>query len=166
MPSRCGCEIETDVEVDVDAVSMESFPASDPPSWWAGGGTSTASHRGEEPADRSGDEPAEQRGKRTMFEFDGANCGWCLSRTLAHLRADERVRWAALQAGSSCIEVHHTASDAGDLLTGVGALLRGWRQADNGERVIVDLDVHPSSSCPAANRPCPVTAVPGQPFPQ
>ncbi|MGH9066113.1 MAG: hypothetical protein ACRD0J_01105 [Acidimicrobiales bacterium] len=67
---------------------------------------------------------------------------------LAHLRSHESVSRAELRAGRGCIEVDHDTGDFAELLEGVRADLRGWRQADNGERVMIDLDVHPSSMCP------------------
>lgn len=85
--------------------------------------------------------------RRTVIEFHGANCTWCLNHTLAHLRAHDSVTSARLHAASGCIEVNHTASDIDDLLAGTQLRLRGWRQADNGERVMIDLDVHRAGSC-------------------
>lgn len=84
----------------------------------------------------------------TLIEFHGANCAWCLNNMLTHLRSHDSVTSAEFNAGTGCIEVDHDTDDFGDLLAGVRADLRGWRQADNGERVMVDLDVHPSSACP------------------
>lgn len=86
--------------------------------------------------------------RRTVIEFSGANCVWCLNNTLAHLRSHESVLSARLQKGTACIEVDHDAGDLDELLAGLQADLRGWQRADNGERVIVDLQVHDSSECP------------------
>lgn len=84
----------------------------------------------------------------TLIEFHGANCTWCLNNMLTHLRSHDSVISAEFRAGSGCIEVDHNATDFDEILNGVQADLRGWRQADNGERVMVDLDVHSASQCP------------------
>lgn len=86
--------------------------------------------------------------KRTLIEFRGANCSWCLNNMLSHLRSHDSVIAAEFQAGKGCIEVDHDAEDFEQLLAGVESDLRGWRLADNGERVMVDLDVHESTQCP------------------
>lgn len=85
---------------------------------------------------------------RTLIEFHGANCSWCLNNMLTHLRSHESVVSVSYHAGTGCIEVDHDADDAADLLAGIQEDLRGWRQADNGERMMVDLDVHPAEACP------------------
>lgn len=84
----------------------------------------------------------------TVIEFHGANCPWCLNNMLDHLRSHESVVSVRLRSGTGCIEVEHDAADFANLLSGVQTDLRGWRQADNGERLMIDLDVHPSSACP------------------
>lgn len=86
--------------------------------------------------------------RRTVIEFKGANCSWCLNNTLSHLRSHRSVLSAHVREGTGCIEVDHDAGDADELLGGVHADLRGWQSADNGERVMVDLHVHESSDCP------------------
>lgn len=84
---------------------------------------------------------------RTLIEFHGANCSWCLNNMISHLRSSEGVVAVRFQAGTGCIEVDHDAGDVAQLLSGMRADLRGWRQADNGERVMVDLGVHSSATC-------------------
>jgi len=86
--------------------------------------------------------------RRTLIEFHGANCSWCLNNMLTHLRSHGSVQSAEFQKGTGCIEVDHDAGDFDELFEGVSMDLRGWRQADNGERVMIDLDVHPSAMCP------------------
>lgn len=83
-----------------------------------------------------------------LIEFHGANCAWCVNNMLTHLRSHELVTSAEFNAGTGCIEIDHGTVDFDELLAGVRADLRGWRQADNGERVMVDLEVHLSSACP------------------
>ena len=85
--------------------------------------------------------------RRTLIEFNGANCSWCLNRTLTHLRSHDSVLSARVREGTGCIEVDHDADDLDELLAGLHADLRGWQKADNGERVLVDLRVHEESQC-------------------
>lgn len=116
---------------------MESFPASDPPSWWKGA-------------------PASIPLRQSVIEFHGANCAWCLNDMLSDLRSHDSVVAATFHAGTGCIEVRYGAPDVGDVLTALQADLRGWHQADNGERVMVEVPVHPSRNCPfsrGANQP-------------
>ena len=84
---------------------------------------------------------------RTLIEFNGANCSWCLNQTIAHLRSHGSVVSARVREGTGCIEVDHDAGDMDELLAGLHADLRGWHKADNGERVMVDLRVHEESQC-------------------
>lgn len=86
--------------------------------------------------------------KHMLIEFHGANCSWCLNNTLTHLRSHASVSSADLQPRTGCIELDYEADNFDELLKGVRADLHGWRQADNGERVMIDLNVHPSSMCP------------------
>ncbi len=85
--------------------------------------------------------------RRTLIEFSGANCSWCLNTTLVHLRSHQSVRSARVREGAGCVEVDHDAGDLDELLTGLNADLRGWQKADNGERVMVNLRVHEESQC-------------------
>jgi len=86
--------------------------------------------------------------RHTLIEFHGANCSWCLRNTIDHLRSFDSVVSARERMGTGCIEVDHDAADIDELLAGVQADLRGWEQADNGERVMVDLQVHEAAQCP------------------
>jgi hypothetical protein len=43
--------------------------------------------------------------------------------------------------------VEHDHDDPAALIAEIHDDLRGWEQADNGERVMVDLDVHEESQC-------------------
>lgn len=90
---------------------------------------------------------------RTVIEFNNANCSWCLNNMISHLHSQAAVKSVRYEAGTGCIEVDHDAEDIAELMSGVKADLRGWRQGDNGERVMIDLDVHPSESCPFEGTP-------------
>ena len=116
----------------VEEADLGSFPASDPPPWWQGPPPSL--------------ETAAPR--RTVIEFHGANCAWCLNDIFADIRRHGSVVSATLHAGTGCIEVRHDAHDLEGVLADIRTDLRGWRQADNGERVMIYVSVHPSRQCP------------------
>lgn len=85
--------------------------------------------------------------RRTLIEFNGANCAWCLNNTLSHLRSHPSVLLARVREGTGCIEVDHDAGDLDELLAGLHVDLRGWQKADNGERMMVELKVHEAAQC-------------------
>ncbi len=85
---------------------------------------------------------------RTTIEFRKSNCAWCINNTAAELRSMTPVREVRLRPDVGCIEVDHEFADPRQLLDGVRRGLHRWVLADNGERMIVDVDAHPSAECP------------------
>ena len=86
----------------------------------------------------------------TVVELANSNCGWCLRVMSDRLLARPRVRRVHLNAAAGCLVVEHDHDDPAALVAGIHDDLRGWELADNGERVMVDLDVHEESECPWA----------------
>jgi len=78
---------------------------------------------------------------RTIFELGNSNCSWCLNSTLDDLRGRADVGAVFLNASAGCLVVNHK-SDSAALLARVRSVIRGSATADNGESVMVELDVH------------------------
>ncbi len=87
------------------------------------------------------------------------------------LRARPLVSQVHVDASSGCLVVDHDHDDPAALVAQIHDDLRGYELADNGERVMVYLDVHQESDCPTARHhlalrdtPEPTTGVAGQPL--
>lgn len=67
---------------------------------------------------------------------------------IAHLRVRQLVRVLHVSSRGGCLVVDHDHDSAAALVAEIGDDLRGWELADNGERVMVTLDVHERGECP------------------
>ena len=67
---------------------------------------------------------------------------------VAHLRARPLVRLVRLSRSTGYLVVDHDHDNVAALVTEISEDLRGWELADNGERVMVTLDVHEQGVCP------------------
>lgn len=83
---------------------------------------------------------------RTAFELGNSNCPWCLNKAVDELHTRAEVRDVALHASSGCLAVQYEG-EPGQLLERVRATVRGCEQADNGESVMVELDVREDAGC-------------------
>jgi len=63
------------------------------------------------------------------------------------LRARPLVRQVHLNSTAGCLVVDHDHDRPAGLVAEIHDHLRGWELADNGEAVMVDLDVHEESEC-------------------
>jgi hypothetical protein len=84
---------------------------------------------------------------RTIIQLGSSNCGWCLNAMADQLRARPLVGNVHLNASTGCLVVDHEHDDPAALIAGIQHDLRGWELAENGEAVMVDLDVHEESQC-------------------
>ncbi|MDQ6785011.1 MAG: hypothetical protein M3063_16560 [Actinomycetota bacterium] len=57
------------------------------------------------------------------------------------------VRAVQINLAAGCLVVDHGHDNPAALVAEIHDDLRGWEQADNGETVMVDLDVHEESQC-------------------
>ena len=83
---------------------------------------------------------------RTAIELGNSNCSWCLNNMLEDLRGRAVVEAVHLDASAGCLVVDH-AGDPAALLARVHAVVRGSEVADNGESVMVGLDVREEPRC-------------------
>lgn len=86
---------------------------------------------------------------RTAIELGNSNCSWCLNNMLDDLRRQVVVQAVRLDASAGCLLVDHAGNRAA-LLARVHAMARGSEVADNGEPVMVDLDVPEEPRCRGA----------------
>lgn len=84
---------------------------------------------------------------QTVIQLQNSNCGRCLDIMSNRLLARPLVRQVHVDASTGCLLVEHDHEDPGLLVAQIHDDLRGWELADNGERVMVDLDVHEESQC-------------------
>ncbi len=84
---------------------------------------------------------------RTVVQLANSNCPWCLRAMSDRLRARPLVRQVHLNSTAGCLVVDHDHDRPAGLVAEIHDHLRGWELADNGEAVMVDLDVHEESEC-------------------
>lgn len=84
---------------------------------------------------------------QTIVGLANSNCSWCLNTMSDRLAARPLVRSVHLNAASGCLVVEHDHDDPAALVAEIHDDLRGWEVGDNGETVMVDLDVHEESAC-------------------
>jgi hypothetical protein len=65
-----------------------------------------------------------------------------------HLNARPLMRQVHVNATTGCLVVDHDHDSPVALIEEIHDDLRGWELAGNGERVMVDLDVHEETHCP------------------
>lgn len=85
---------------------------------------------------------------RTIVQLGNSNCGWCLNAMVNRLRAQSLVRRVQLDQAAGCLVVDHDRDDPSAMISEILELVRGWELASNGERVMVELDVHEELQCP------------------
>jgi len=83
----------------------------------------------------------------TLVTLGNSNCPWCLNAMMERLRARPLVRDVRSNTTDGCLEIDHDYAEEADLVAGIHDDLRGWVTADNGEAVMVELDVHPVDQC-------------------
>jgi hypothetical protein len=84
----------------------------------------------------------------TIVELGNSNCPWCVNAMIERLRARPLVREVRSSMAAGCLEVEHGYKVEAELVARIHDDLRGWVNADNGEAVMVQLDVHPEGQCP------------------
>ncbi|MGH3849043.1 MAG: hypothetical protein ACRDRT_04960, partial [Pseudonocardiaceae bacterium] len=90
---------------------------------------------------------------RTVVQLANSNCPWCLSAMSDRLLARPLVRQVHVDSTAGCLVVDHDHDRPAELVAEIHDHLRGWELADNGEAVMVDLDVHEESDCRWATAP-------------
>lgn len=83
----------------------------------------------------------------TVVQLANSNCPWCLRAMSDRLRARPLVRQVHLDFTAGCLVVDHDYDRPAGLVAEIHDHLRGWELADNGEAVMVDLDVHEEAEC-------------------
>ncbi len=84
---------------------------------------------------------------RTVVQLSNSSCPWCLRAWSDRLLARTLVRQVHVNSTAGCLVVDHDHDDPARLVAEIHDDLRGWEPADNGEAVMVDLDVHEESEC-------------------
>jgi hypothetical protein len=84
---------------------------------------------------------------RTFVELGNSNCTLCRDAVIDHLRTRPLVRQVHTNSTAGCLVVEHDHDSPAALLAVVEDDLRGWELADNGERVMVKLEVHEGTGC-------------------
>ena len=84
---------------------------------------------------------------RTVVELANSNCAWCLRYMADRLAARPLVRHVHVDFSAGCLMVDHDHDDPAEVVAEIRDDLRGFELADNGEKVMVHLDVHEASGC-------------------
>lgn len=84
---------------------------------------------------------------RTVVELGNSNCTLCRDAVIDHLMTRPLVRQVRPNSSAGCLSIEHDHDSAAALLAVIQDDLRGWELADNGERVMVTLDVHEGAAC-------------------
>ncbi len=84
---------------------------------------------------------------RTVVGLANTNCSWCLNAMADRLAARPLVGRVHVDSAAGCLVVDHDHDDPTALVAEIHDDLRGFEAADNGEMVMVDLDVHEESQC-------------------
>lgn len=90
---------------------------------------------------------------KTTVGLASSNCSWCLNAMAERLAAQPLVRNVHVNAAAGCLEVDHDHDNPEALVAKIHDDLRGWATADNGEAVMVELDVQEESACLLAASP-------------
>lgn len=88
---------------------------------------------------------------KTIIGLANSNCSWCLNAMAERLADRPLVNAVHVNAAAGCLEVDHDHDDPEALVVQIHDDLRGWVTADNGEAVMVDLDVHEETACRLAS---------------
>jgi hypothetical protein len=83
----------------------------------------------------------------TVVELGNSNCTLCRDAVIDHLITRPLVRQVHLNSTVGCLVVEHDHDSPAALLAVIQDDLRGWKLADNGERVMVKLEVHEGTGC-------------------
>ncbi|MDQ6837716.1 MAG: hypothetical protein M3137_05080 [Actinomycetota bacterium] len=81
------------------------------------------------------------------MELSNSNCTWCRDALVDQLRTRPLVQAVHVNSTAGCLVVDHDHDSPKALVADVHRVLRGWELADNGERVMVTLDVHEAAHC-------------------
>lgn len=84
---------------------------------------------------------------RTVVELGNSNCTLCRDAVIAHLMTRPLVTRVRPDSAAGCLVVEHDHDSPAALLAVIRDDLRGWKLADNGERVMVTLEVHEGTGC-------------------
>ncbi|HET9731513.1 MAG TPA: hypothetical protein VFP54_02455 [Acidimicrobiales bacterium] len=84
---------------------------------------------------------------RTVVELGNSNCTLCRDAVIDHLMTRPLVRQVHPDSSAGCLVVEHDHDSPAALLAVIEDDLRGWELADNGERVMVRLEVFEGARC-------------------
>ena len=85
---------------------------------------------------------------RTVVELANSNCTWCRDAMIDHLMTRPLVRQVQVNSTTGCLVVDHDHDSPAALVAEVRDDLRGWVLAEDGEKVMVNLDAHEAADCP------------------
>lgn len=90
---------------------------------------------------------------KTVIGLANSNCSFCLNAMAERLAERPLVNAVHVNASAGCLEVDHDHDDPEALVAKIHDDLRGCVTADNGEVVMVEIDVHEESLCRLATSP-------------